>query len=137
MARQLTSESEALGDVLKMLGRVMEGRWMVAVWGIEKSMQMGVLDRVVMVGRTTWDFPDGDHPACIEMLRKECEKKNLEARPGSPPALKVAEFLRKDENDSEEAEPSAAGEGLKVVSKGEEGSEMDDRFKQRTGMEDR
>lgn len=39
-------------------------RFMVAVWGIKDG-------RLILAGRTTWQFPDADVPAALRQLREE------------------------------------------------------------------
>jgi len=63
---------------------VRSGHWMSAVWCVEDG-------QLIMVRRTTYDFPRGDFDNALEQLSKVCAE---DVAPAEPEALPMADFLK-------------------------------------------
>jgi len=120
MAKQLLSEQEALNDVREAINEVLGNRWMIAVWCVEEAAKEGEPNIFRPVKRITWRFPSEDYAAGIGKLCATMFEEKRSTTPPLPVPLKVADFLRKEE---EEVEGEEKG--------------MDEQFKAGTGLEER
>lgn len=88
-------------------------KWLAAVWGV-------VDGKVVMIRRTTHDFPTGDFDVCLSQLKESLDGEKNDLKPEEPDALPKADFYKFVKEGEEKgtlekvAEASGVGEPCKV-----------------------
>lgn len=64
---KLNSPTDAVKSIEDFLFDAVESKkWMAAVWKIQDG-------KIVLVGRTTWDFPTADMMQAVDDLRDDCQ----------------------------------------------------------------
>jgi hypothetical protein len=91
MAKELTTESEALDELTNAVNAVIGKRWMFALWTVTDD-DKGVPKTVTLEKRLTWKFPAGDFNVAMDQLRSSIDDETEALVPPVPPPLKMADF---------------------------------------------
>lgn len=91
MAKELTSEREALDEARGAINDALGRRWMIAVWSVVND-DKGEPKTIEPVRRITWKFPTGDFERSVDLLRDSFGEEKGAKVPPVPPPLKMADF---------------------------------------------
>jgi hypothetical protein len=103
MAKALTTEQEALDEVIAKVNEAIGNRWMVAVWIVAED-EKGKPNKTEPMRKITWKFPTEDFQKAVEQLKQTIDEEVSADEPPVPEPLKLADF-GKEEVENEKPVP--------------------------------